>query len=479
MKTIRRIQVGGSAALIALLAAATGAPAAVLEVPAEHDSLREALAAASPGDTIRLAAGTYSEPPLTLPGGITLLGDGPVTLDARHLGRHLQLEAGGEYVIQGIAFLNGASRWEKQAMGGSIRVGEGATATFRDCSFRNCSSYHGGGAIWAERDATLRLERCDFKGNVSVRPQGLRKTKRRPRSLQGRGGALYLAAGATLAADGCRFDACRATDEGGAIFISPDGVATLTDCTLTGNKAEAGGALSSEGGRVRLTACTFRANVVERSFARRGEGGAIRLYKGGSSSLTDCTFENNRAAQSGAVLAHLLEVLKVNGCRFFGNEAEAGASLHVIASRVEITDSVFLANRSTVGPAAAILGISTTVIVTGCTFHRNSSSAPGSAIAIIGASDPLRLERCLLTSNSGGVPVTTPASAIPAVSCTNVWGHEGGDWVGGLAGLEASDGNRSVDPLYVDPAADVALTAESPCIGDAVCGRIGAPGSAE
>jgi hypothetical protein len=86
----------------------------------------------------------------------------------------------------------------------------------------------------------------------------------------------------------------------------------------------------------------------------------------------------------------------------------------------------------------------------------------------------LNLLSCILAGSlSGGAVV---CSSTLTVTCTDVWGNTGGDWVNCLAGLDGSNGNISADPLFCDAGAgDFYLEAASPCRPlNSGCGRMGA-----
>jgi hypothetical protein len=62
------------------------------------------------------------------------------------------------------------------------------------------------------------------------------------------------------------------------------------------------------------------------------------------------------------------------------------------------------------------------------------------------------------------------------VSCTDIYGNAGGDWVGNLAGQLGVNGNISEDPLFCDAAnGNLQLDFSSPCLF-AECGTMGAWG---
>ena len=77
---------------------------AVLEVPAEHNTIKEALAYATTGMIVQVAASTYAETtPLIVPNGVKLIGIGPdrTTVQGNDSG-HV-LEAHGQSLIEGLS----------------------------------------------------------------------------------------------------------------------------------------------------------------------------------------------------------------------------------------------------------------------------------------------------------------------------------------------------------------------------------------
>jgi hypothetical protein len=61
------------------------------------------------------------------------------------------------------------------------------------------------------------------------------------------------------------------------------------------------------------------------------------------------------------------------------------------------------------------------------------------------------------------------------LECCDIFGNEGGDYVGSITDLLGVDGNISVDPLFCDASGlDFRLHSDSPCAPDGECGLIGA-----
>ena len=82
----------------------------------------------------------------------------------------------------------------------------------------------------------------------------------------------------------------------------------------------------------------------------------------------------------------------------------------------------------------------------------------------------------IVAFNHGG---SAFAGGTVAFSCSDVFGNEGGDWVGPIAGQAGLNGNIGLDPLFCNPAAhSFSLQDNSPCRGyspeSPTCDRMGA-----
>jgi len=132
---------------------------------------------------------------------------------------------------------------------------------------------------------------------------------------------------------------------GGGI-LSNDLSLTLMRCTFTGNYAgDEGGALKTynDDGISTITNCLFTGNAAGSS------GGGIAASYGLSATLTDCTFVNNTAVLGGAVITSV--DFRATGCTFIGNSAESGGGIYNYVGDITLTNCTFTNNSAEYGGA--------------------------------------------------------------------------------------------------------------------------------
>ncbi|MCK4548171.1 MAG: C10 family peptidase [Candidatus Eisenbacteria sp.] len=107
-----------------------------------------------------------------------------------------------------------------------------------------------------------------------------------------------------------------------------------------------------------------------------------------------------------------------------------------------------------------------------CTFPGNSATSGGGVYSA--ASSPV-LTNTIIVFGTTGEAVGCDGTGSASLSCCDVYGNAGGDWVGCIAGQNGADGNFSSDPLFCDPAGlDFQLYSNSPCADAPDCGLVGA-----
>lgn len=398
--------------------------------------LQDALAAASLGDEIRIATGTYRPDQNELvPGGT---GQRNVTFQLRS----------GVSVRGAYAGLSNPQNPDDRDVELYETVFSGDLAKNDGPNFTNYSdnSYHVI-SVGASVDAAI-LEGITIRsGNASGGATAPFYN----------GGGLYKAGG-NLEIRRCRFTRNYA-ERGGGLY-NEDGGLTLSDTIFEANKGLLGGGMVNFRARISLGHCTFRNNS--------GVWGAGLMSDDSPRTiLHHSEFSGNVAtgyALGGGVRAFSTDLVAIN-CLFANNAAvgdesvSRGGGLYNIANRLAhstLINCVFNGNVTNGSGGGAYFSVPASSTLKNCTFHNNSAQW-GGGLRKSGRKcndADTKLVNCILWNNApdqiGDGDATDPA--IEASFCD----IEGG-WVG--------TGNLNVDPRFVDAAnGDLRLAAGSPCI---------------
>jgi Right handed beta helix region len=248
----------------------------------------------------------------------------------------------------------------------------------------------------------------------------------------------------------CKFLDNPESQSASAIYCRNNSFLTVDGSLFARNSAAAGGM----GGGINVDSSSLMvSNSVFTDNGAEGGGGIASFNS--SLNISHCDFERNSSDNNGGGGIHLtLSTATITDCSFYDNRFRRGAGLAIIYSTVTVTNSSFVANGS-IGPQiAASLG------PTGSLTLENTIIAWGSGSAL----------------GSDGTTPTCPAT----LRCCDVFGNQGGDWVGCIAGQEGIEGNFAADPQFCDlVTGDLTLNGSSPCLpgnhpqGED-CGLIGA-----
>lgn len=341
----------GALGAVGVLAAAallgSGAHASIIHVPADHPTLKAAIAAAIGGDEIVVADGTYSGPDnraLDFAGKALLLrsANGPAAciIDCELVDRAFIFQSGetNEAVVDGLTIRNGKP--PSGALNGGAILINGIGVVTRPV-VRNCvletSTAPNGGAIAINGISEPAILDCLFVGNTAV-----------PAGVGGFGGAISLSGAAVVATiTGCTFES-NGSAGGGAIHKSGLSQVTVDRCTFAGNTSSGnGGAASLTSASVATVSnCTF---VGNESFGTGG-GALLTTSTGSNSTIINCLFSGNQANVSGlggAVLASTGSITLLN-CTMAGNTAGAvnlgGAIAKLTGSTVTVQNCIIWGN---------------------------------------------------------------------------------------------------------------------------------------
>lgn len=347
--------------VLALAAMPISAGAVIIHVPSDYPTIQAGINAASPGDMVLVACGTYYEHDLQMKSGIELRSESGsascVTIDVAGY-------PGGIWCHS----LNEPTRIVGFTITGASSTGiylERSYATIENCTFlRNVATqpWWGGAGVTCVWSAPLLIS-CRFERN----------------EVPGYGGGLSSSESNPELID-CVFERNRAHGGGGAFFN--EGFPRLTRCTFTADSAWAfGGGIHCFQSTPRITDCDFHA-----SWADSGGGGLILNQSAGV--LQSCSFTDNAASLAGGGGASFVQsYATLLGCSFSGNvSAGAGGGAQFGQSHLEVSSCTFTGNSG--GGGGGVEAGRSVGTVVACLFSGNtaSSAAPGGGGLHSGAS---------------------------------------------------------------------------------------------
>ncbi len=194
-----------------------------------------------------------------------------------------------------------------------------------------------------------------------------------------------------------------------------------------------------------------RVENIAMIYGYQTSGGAVLVTDGGPV-FSGCVFSRCQASSGGVVRAEgMLSFPRFEYCTFVDNRAASTGAIASVLSQ-------------------AVLYVYDT------TAYRNGSG--GETLFQFSFDTSAHIERTIIAFNDCTAPVQSDPGAGLSVSCTDIHGNSGGDWIGSVAGLEGVSDNFSLDPLFCDAGgADFTLHSNSPCSatsGFSTCGQIGA-----
>lgn len=396
------------------------------------NDLQSALTAASTGDEIWIAAGTYlpgtsRSSTFHVPDGIKLIGGfmGTETEASQRPIGHLP-----ETILSGDLLQNDAETPTCQFIGECIQYGGNVLCTQGRCDGLPSSAENSFHVMTTSTCGPTTLidgiviegGAANFWASDDVDGAGVRNANGSAQFVRGtfRNNFAYRQ---------------------GAGFFNNAGSPTLTDCIFADNEAAytsagRGGGFYNGSGSVTLNHCLFIRNSVGHAGTFFGGGQVGRgggFHNGtGHVVLSDCTFIDNRSYRQGGALYHGGGTMQMTGCTFLHNWSDnlgggalwlagpatlrstylgfnrtesvgAGATL---ASAVDWIDCVLEGNSAIGQGGGAYLSASATpVTFTGTTLTGNETQESGGAMHAEGLPAILEIRGCSFTENraySGG-----------------------------------------------------------------------------
>ena len=233
-------------------------------------SIQAGIDAASSGDTVEVAAGTYYEN-ITMKSGVVIQGAGQ-----------------GDTIIDG-----GGS--------GSVVTANGvdSAAMLDGFTITNGDADDGGGMYNSGSSPTV--SNCTFSGNTAFLMINF-----------GRGGGMFNVSSSPTVTN-CTFSANDAEERGGGMY-NVNSSPTVSNCTFSGNTAHRGGGMYNESSSPTVTGCSFNGNSSTLNLG----GGMANDHS--SPTVSRCSFFDNDAYNYGGGMANFSgSSPTVAGCIFSKN----------------------------------------------------------------------------------------------------------------------------------------------------------------
>jgi predicted outer membrane repeat protein len=404
---------------LSILAVAPASRAGTIRVPDDQPTIQAGIDAATVGDTVLVAPATYT---------------GPGNKEINFAGRNLVLlgELGPEMTIidcegspganaRGFIFENGES---------SEAIVSGFTVSNASMSGSTFPAGYGAGMFINSAGTNPTIENCIFERNHA----------------EGSGGGLACGNNASPRIENCDF---RDNTDGFGAGAYTSASTSFVGCSFVRNSATDG-------------------------------GGAIDCFSAGTPTFTDCTMSDNSATFGGAIYCAFVTAT-FNNCLIERNSSTSsagGGGIYCAAgSTLLITDSVLKENTSETGSPSGggVHCVEGSITLTGCTLYANSCPSGSGVFATDGGT--ATIQNTIIAFGLLGEAVGCDGTSTATLTCSDLFGNQGGDWVGCVSAQQGADGNISEDPLFCNPGLeDLQLAKSSPCAPaqSGGCGLIGA-----
>jgi hypothetical protein len=276
----------------------------VIHVPGDHATIQSAIDAATPGDEILVAPGSYAETIDFKGKAIALRSSGGpefTVIDGSGLNQSVVRCVSGEgpdTILQGFTITGGSA-----VFGGGMR-NEGSSPTVLDCIFKGNSATDRGGGMYNDL-ANPSVDGCVFRENFAT----------------AMGGGMYnQRSSPTIARSEFHMNFAN---KGGGMRNYIDAHPTVSDCVFSYNTAgaEGGGMDNRKNSNPMVTRCVFVGNTAVSG------GGGMHNYVGkgvatGDPVVTNSLFIENSAMEGGGMRNNDPHPVITN-CTFTGNTGGA------------------------------------------------------------------------------------------------------------------------------------------------------------
>ena len=265
IKLLERLGVVFLAAIAISLSCVRAAEAATINVPADQPTIQQAISAASNGDTILVAPGTYNENINFLGKAITVASTGGpsvTTIDGGGTESVVTFSSGeaNSSVLEGFTITNGNASVYNIYTGGGIAIFY-ASPTIKNNVITNNAACSGGGiGLYVSPNAVIKYNLVTQNSGATCGG--------------GTGGGIYIEGGGVAQIIGNTISK-NTSGSGGGMFLDDAGAPTIRDNVITGNSTSQGGGIAT----VNQTQGAIVQNLIiaNGSAGQGGQGGGVWL----------------------------------------------------------------------------------------------------------------------------------------------------------------------------------------------------------
>jgi len=413
-------------------------------------SLREAIATATAGSTIRFASSLKGKTivlktgQLAITKNLTIDGSGAanLTISGNKVSRVFDIDKYLSVTLNNLTIANGKTI----SSGGGVNVRDYSKITVNNCKFNNNSGGIGGGL------------RIGYKGSGSVTNSSFTGNNGTSTKSGFSSGAIATNGSGSLTVRDSQFTNNQGIN-GGAIY-SLLGPLTVENSQFRNNIAGGdigGGAIFTDGANPMGPGTTVGGNIIIRGSwfegnRTQGEGGALFLYGYGPDKilLENSTVIGNTAtpdkkgvARGGGLRGN--SEMTIRNVTFANNTAtKQGGGIWVDSKRpINIVNSTFSGNKA-LNDAGGAMFLNTLhtvpVNITNSTIANNSAGRASGAIWIGGASNPITLTNSIVVNNTAKDPSQRQVGYQPRDGGGNI------EFPGPTSGRRVAQGSRIIDP---------------------------------
>lgn len=206
--------------------------------------------------------------------------------------------------------------------------------------------------------------------------------------------------------------------------------------------------------------CVFENNHAGMTWDHAG--GAVYVDNTSAGYFENCEFRNNSAFFGGAVGVNHFSTAEFVDCRFLDNVGGRGGAIWGNSTRK--TGCLFARNTADQGGAIWGNGYNQEVSIN-CTYTENSATEGGGIYAYANYGSSVILEDTIVANSPVGEGIWIGTGVNVELSCSDLYGNAGGDWVGVIAPQVDLNGNFSANPCFCSADADdFQLCADSYCL---------------